>query len=90
MTRQICFESGIDLVEMVRRIASLPLVFQPGSGWHYSVATDVVGRLIELIADMPLIDYLREKITESIGYDRYGVFCPSRQKGPLLCALWED
>jgi CubicO group peptidase (beta-lactamase class C family) len=61
------FEPGIDLEEMVQRIASLPLAYQPGTVWHYSVATDVVGRLIELIADMSLLDYLREKVFNPLG-----------------------
>jgi CubicO group peptidase (beta-lactamase class C family) len=61
------FEPRIDLEEMVRRITTLPLAFQPGDKWHYSVATDVVGRLIELITDMPLIDYLREKVLDPLG-----------------------
>jgi CubicO group peptidase (beta-lactamase class C family) len=61
------FNPDIDLTEMVRRIASLPLAFQPGTEWHYSVATDVVGRLIELIADIPLPDYLEEKIYRPLG-----------------------
>ena len=61
------FNPNIDLMEMVRRIANLPLAYQPGTVWHYSVATDVVGRLIELIADTPLPDYLEEKIFRPLG-----------------------
>jgi len=56
------FNFDIDLKEMVKRIAALPLAFQPGTQWHYSVATDVVGRLIEIITDQTLPDYLNEKI----------------------------
>ena len=51
------FNFDIDLEEMVKRIAALPLAFQPGTQWHYSVATDVVGRLIEIIADQSLPDF---------------------------------
>ena len=36
--------------EMVRRIADLPLMLQPGERWLYSVATDVVGHLVEVIS----------------------------------------
>ena len=61
------FNPNIDLTEMVQRLANLPLAFQPGTAWHYSVATDVVGRLIELIADTPLPDYLEEKIFRPLG-----------------------
>jgi CubicO group peptidase (beta-lactamase class C family) len=61
------FNFEIDLEEMVRRIAALPLAYQPGSQWHYSVATDVVGRLIEIIADQSLPEYLRENVLDPLG-----------------------
>ena len=61
------FDPNIDLQEMVRRIAELPLAFQPGTAWHYSVITDVVGHLIERITDKPLPDVLREKIFKPLG-----------------------
>jgi CubicO group peptidase (beta-lactamase class C family) len=63
------FNPNIDNEEMVSRIADLPLAYQPGTVWHYSVATDVVGRLIELIADMPLSDFLEERIFRSLGME---------------------
>jgi CubicO group peptidase (beta-lactamase class C family) len=61
------FNTNIDLEEMVRRIADLPLAYQPGTVWHYSVATDVIGRLIEIITDMSLADYLEEEIFKPLG-----------------------
>ena len=61
------WEPGIDLEEMVRRIANLPLICHPGESWVYSVATDVVGRLVEVISGMDLADYLQEKIFAPLG-----------------------
>jgi CubicO group peptidase (beta-lactamase class C family) len=46
----------------VRRLASLPLNYQPGTAWEYSGATDVVGRLVEVISGQPLDLFLRERI----------------------------
>jgi CubicO group peptidase (beta-lactamase class C family) len=48
--------------EMVRRIANLPLMYQPGQKWFYSVATDVVGHLVEVLSGLPLDSYFEEKI----------------------------
>jgi CubicO group peptidase (beta-lactamase class C family) len=42
-------DSSADLAEMCRRWSSLPLLFEPGSAWNYSVATDVLGRLVEVL-----------------------------------------
>lgn len=53
--------------EMVRVLGELPLRFHPGDNWHYSVATDVVGALVEVIADRPFGDFLQEKIFDPLG-----------------------
>ena len=54
---------------MVRRIAELPLAYQPGQVWHYSVATDVVGYLIEVISGMSLAEFFDEKIFKPLGME---------------------
>ena len=55
-------DSDISLEEMVDKIATLPLAFQPGEAWRYSVATDVIGRLLEVVENKKLNDILREQI----------------------------
>jgi CubicO group peptidase (beta-lactamase class C family) len=55
------------LPELIRRLARLPLVAQPGVGFRYSIAYDVLGYLIELIADRPFDVFLRERIFEPLG-----------------------
>jgi CubicO group peptidase (beta-lactamase class C family) len=60
-------EKGIDLKEMVGRIASLPLLYHPGERWVYSYATDVVGRLVEVLSGMSLAEYLETKIFNPLG-----------------------
>jgi CubicO group peptidase (beta-lactamase class C family) len=67
---------GISNQEMVRRIASLPLMYQPGERWFYSVATDVVGHLVEVIAGMPLNSYFQEKILTPLGMEDTAFFVP--------------
>ena len=57
----------VDLAGAVEAFASLPLLFQPGSEWNYSVATDVLGRLVEVLAKAPLDEALREMIFEPLG-----------------------
>jgi CubicO group peptidase (beta-lactamase class C family) len=60
---------GVDLATAVDAWAELPLVFQPGSSWNYSVATDVVGRLVEVWSGLPLDEFLRRRIFEPLGMD---------------------
>ena len=48
-------------------MAALPLRFQPGSGWNYSIATDICGYLVQLLADMPFEDFLEQRIFQPLG-----------------------
>jgi len=61
------FNTQITNVEMVERIASLPLMYHPGEKWHYSVATDVVGYLVEVLSGKSLADFMQEKIFGPLG-----------------------
>jgi CubicO group peptidase (beta-lactamase class C family) len=54
------------LRDMVETLAQLPLEFSPGTRWNYSVSTDVVGYLIEVISGQPLDAYLREHVLEPL------------------------
>lgn len=53
---------GENLEAHIKRLATLPLNYQPGTAWEYSGATDVVGRLIEVISGQSLDVYFRERI----------------------------
>lgn len=51
------------------RAAALPLAFEPGTAWNYSIATDILGRLVEVAAGMPLDVFLRERLFDPLGMD---------------------
>ena len=55
------------LEEMCNKLADVPLLFSPGSRWSYSVATDVCGRLVEIISGQSLDDYFAEHIFGPLG-----------------------
>ena len=55
------------LQDMIDRLAELPLEFSPGTAWNYSVSTDVVGYLVQVISGRRLDTYLREEIFEPLG-----------------------
>ncbi len=54
-------------VEFSQTLAGLPLMFQPGSVWEYSRATDVLGRLVEAVSGQTLGHHLREAILMPLG-----------------------
>lgn len=62
-------DTGITLAENLRRIASVPLDRMPGTRWRYSVATDVLGAVIQAACDMPLSDAMARLVTDPLGIE---------------------
>jgi CubicO group peptidase (beta-lactamase class C family) len=54
--------AGLDLAGTVAAYATFPLAFEPGTEWLYSVATDVLGRLVELWSGRSLDEFLSEEV----------------------------
>ncbi|MEM7195778.1 MAG: serine hydrolase domain-containing protein [Pseudomonadota bacterium] len=65
---------NMNLAEGARLLASLPLRFEPGTRWHYSFATDVVGHLVEVISGTTLDQYLRANVFEPLGMRDTGFY----------------
>lgn len=59
--------SSADLDEMIGKLADLPLRFEPGSRYHYSVATDVLGAVVERLSGTSLDDYFEKRIFTPLG-----------------------
>jgi CubicO group peptidase (beta-lactamase class C family) len=55
------------LEELVKRLADIPLIAQPGTQWNYSVSTDVLGRLVEVWSGLSLEAFFKERILEPLG-----------------------
>ena len=65
-----------DLQEMVTRLGRIPLLYQPGTKWHYSIAADVLGRLIEVVSGQPFDVFLAERIFQPLGMVDTGFYVP--------------
>ena len=61
---------------LVKLLGDLPLKFHPGTAWHYSLATDVCGRLVEVIGDQPFDTFLQQNIFDLIGMVDTGFTVP--------------
>lgn len=55
------------LAELSQRWAALPLAFEPGTRWQYSVALDVLGRLIEVVSGQPFDAFVQQHILDPLG-----------------------
>lgn len=59
-------ESPVTLEENLRRIAAAPLLYAPGTAWQYSIATDVLGAVIERVGGMPLGEAVSSLVTQPL------------------------
>ncbi|MEV6877594.1 serine hydrolase domain-containing protein [Amycolatopsis sp. NPDC051128] len=76
---------GLDLAACCEQWASLPLLFQPGSEWNYSVATDVLGRVVEVVSGLPLDEFFATRIFSPLSMTDTGFVASSSSR---LAALY--
>ncbi|SDC07518.1 CubicO group peptidase, beta-lactamase class C family [Ruegeria marina] len=65
------------LADMCDRVAALPLAFQPGTRWEYSVAIDILGRVVEVVSGRTLADFFEQEIFAPLGMTETGFTVPS-------------
>ena len=74
---------GHDLAECCDLWAGLPLLFEPGSGWNYSVASDVLGRVVEVVSGLSLDRFFAERIFGPLGMGDTGFWVEGEAAGKL-------
>lgn len=66
--------------EMSKRLGRLPLLFHPGEKWHYSVAVDVQGRLIEVLSGQRFDRFVAERIFQPLGMVDTAFWVPAEKR----------
>lgn len=80
---------GANLAEAIDVYASLPLQFEPGTQWNYSVASNVLGRVIEVVSGQRLDEFFAERIFRPLGMPDAG-FQVGDEKADRLAELYGD
>jgi CubicO group peptidase (beta-lactamase class C family) len=75
--------SAPTLDDFVARLAELPLAYQPGSRWQYSIAMDIQGAIVERLTGRRFADFLREEVFEPLGMVDTGFFVPPTKHARL-------
>ena len=87
---------GSNLAEFAQKLGKLPLGYQPGTRWVYSVSHDVQARLVEVLSGQPFDEFVRERILEPLGMketvfgrpeslkDRFAVIYAENDSGALV------
>jgi CubicO group peptidase (beta-lactamase class C family) len=72
--------SDLNLVEFINNLTQIPLQYEPGSRWHYSVSVDVLGRLVEVLSGKPFDKFLEERIFIPLNMRDTAFFVPPDKK----------
>ena len=74
---------------VISELATLPLAYQPGSRWHYSVGIDVAAHLVEVISGQPLGQFLKERMFDPLGMadTAFGVPAPKLDRLSAMYGL---
>jgi CubicO group peptidase (beta-lactamase class C family) len=77
--------------EFVARVARLPLAYQPGTKWVYSISVDLQGAIIERLSGMKLPEFMQKHIFDPLGMKDTGFFLPPEKAGRLATLYaWRD
>jgi CubicO group peptidase (beta-lactamase class C family) len=82
------FGVDVSLAEMMRRLSTLPLRYQPGTKWVYSVGPDIQARLVEVLSGMPFDQFLEQRLFRPLGMKEAGFWVPPGKAGRLATAHW--
>ncbi|WP_369031761.1 MULTISPECIES: serine hydrolase domain-containing protein [Streptomyces] len=80
---------GSTLAETCSVYAGLPLQFEPGTQWNYSVATNVLGRVIEVASGQPLDEFVADRVFRPLGMTDAG-FCVTGEQTDRLAELYGE
>ena len=79
-----------DLQEMVDRLAKIPLLYQPGHGWTYSMSMDIQGYIVEKLSGQSLPDFLRDNVFAPLGMRDAGFYVPADKRARFAAGYQEE
>lgn len=85
-TRIDDFASDLMMDEFIEQLSQIPLLFNPGDHWNYSIATDVLGAVIERVEGKPFAVVLKERLFDPLGMTDTGFHIPADQHHRLTDA----
>jgi CubicO group peptidase (beta-lactamase class C family) len=76
--------------EEIAKMATVPLAFQPGTTWNYSLSTDMLGRVVEKASGKRLADFLEERLFKPLGMKDSGFWVPAGKMARVAETLEKD
>jgi CubicO group peptidase (beta-lactamase class C family) len=79
-----------NLKEFIDKLAAIPLTYEPGHGWTYSVSMDIEGYIVEKLSGQSLPDFMRDHIYQPLGMKDAGFFVPADKRGRFATLYVND
>jgi CubicO group peptidase (beta-lactamase class C family) len=79
-----------NLQEMIDKLATIPLNYQPGKGWTYSASMDIQGYIVEKLSGQTLPDYMRDHIFAPLAMKDSGFFVPADKRARFATNYRDD
>ncbi|HLB72383.1 MAG TPA: serine hydrolase domain-containing protein [Sedimentisphaerales bacterium] len=73
------FDRESSLEDMVDKLAEIPLLYQPGTRWHYSVSADMLGYIVERVSGQPLDKFFEDRIFKPLGMKDTAFYVPAEK-----------
>ncbi len=83
------FESK-NLKEFIDKLAAIPLTYQPGKGWTYSISMDIEGYIVEKLSGQSLPDFMRDNIYKPLGMRDAGFYVPAEKRARFATLYVND
>jgi len=88
MYHNLGVRQAANLQEMIDKLAKIPLLYQPGKGWVYSMSMDIEGYIVEKLSGQSLPDFTRDQIFTPLGMKDAGFYVPA-DKRKRFAALYQ-
>lgn len=87
--KQLDPRSSKNLQEAIDKFAQIPLLYQPGKQWVYSMSMDIQGHIVERLSGQPLPEFMRQNIFEPLGMRDAGFYVPAGKRA-RFATLYEN
>jgi CubicO group peptidase (beta-lactamase class C family) len=84
MYRDATVLASKNLQEMIDKVARLPLLYQPGKGWTYSISMDIEGYIVQKLSGQTLPDFIRDHIYKPLGMRDAGFYVPAEKRSRFV------
>jgi len=87
---KVVFDWQGNLEDMADKLGEIPLLYQPGTKWHYGVSTDMLGYVVEKASGQPLDKFLRQRIFEPLGMKDTAFYVPAEKVDRFAVCYGKD